>query len=217
MVLRDHCWPAVCFAAKCAVAVVPELQPGDVTCLEWASLSQCVFCQGSSDGVLCQVVWWHSQFVWLAFVSTLTHSVCLSRRVCCAPGLCFGFGRWKIAVCSHSGANPALKGAFWSLADQSSSFSRESHTWSSKLFLGYFWNVWISHCCPCEKYITCWAQLKHHVATTRQITLQSLLALILAIEEESRLPPHMFTHKHSAINTTAFLFLSDTDGYRPSK
>lgn len=118
----DHCWLAVCFAAKCAVTVVQELL-GDVICLEWAVLSQCVFCQGSSACILCLVVGWCSQFVWLAFISALTHSVYLRRRMC--PGLCFGLGRWKIVVGSHVGAKPAFKWVFWNFAEQSGSFFLE--------------------------------------------------------------------------------------------
>jgi len=51
-------------------------------------------------------------------------------------GLCSGFGSWRIVVCSHMG----VQRAFWSFAEQSSSFWSES--WSSQLCLGDVLKVW---------------------------------------------------------------------------
>lgn len=65
------------------------LQWGDVICLEWAMLSQCVFCQDSNVCILCQVVWWHSRFVWLAFALTQ----CLFKKEC-VPGSVLWF--WEM-------------------------------------------------------------------------------------------------------------------------
>lgn len=72
-----------------------SLQPAGWCHLSRMSRAQPVCVLSAAACTLCQVASWRSQFVWLAFISTLTHAVYLRRR-CACPGLCSGFGRWKI-------------------------------------------------------------------------------------------------------------------------